>query len=104
MRVATDAKGANTHEVQANVKGPIFLRLERRGKYARIAADLHDCLGQSLSAVKFGLETMSSALDADAVDDARVIMSSVMSTVKDALSDVRRLAMIAAAQPSNKLQ
>jgi hypothetical protein len=28
-----DAKGANTHEVQANVNGPKRLRLEKRGKY-----------------------------------------------------------------------
>jgi TolB protein len=31
-----DAKGAATHEVQANVKGPTLLRLEKRGKYARM--------------------------------------------------------------------
>ena len=29
-----DAKGAATHEVQANVSGPVRLRLEKRGKYA----------------------------------------------------------------------
>ncbi len=28
-----DEKGVNTHEVQANVKGPLRLRLERRGEY-----------------------------------------------------------------------
>src|SRR5687768_12304599 len=31
-----DAKGAATHEVQANVKGPRRLRLEKRGGYARM--------------------------------------------------------------------
>lgn len=31
-----DAKGATTHEVQANVTGPKRLRLETRGKYARM--------------------------------------------------------------------
>src|SRR4029077_18407033 len=29
-----EAKGGATHEVQANIKGPVRLRLERRGKYA----------------------------------------------------------------------
>lgn len=28
-----DAKGANTHEVQANVSGPVRLKIEKRGKY-----------------------------------------------------------------------
>jgi TolB protein len=31
-----EAKGANTHEVQANVSAPKRLRLEKRGKYARM--------------------------------------------------------------------
>jgi hypothetical protein len=31
-----DTKGGATHEVQANVKGPLRLRLEKRGKYARV--------------------------------------------------------------------
>src|SRR4051794_19199754 len=31
-----EAKGANTHEVQANITGPKRLRLEKRGRYTRM--------------------------------------------------------------------
>ncbi|HLO98387.1 MAG TPA: hypothetical protein VK171_07325, partial [Fimbriimonas sp.] len=31
-----DAKGATTHEVQANVSGPVRLKIEKRGKYLTI--------------------------------------------------------------------
>jgi signal transduction histidine kinase len=55
----------------------------------RIAADLHDSLGQLLSAAKFGVE---SALDhADA--HTRTTLVDVASTVKQALEEVRRIAM-----------
>jgi PAS domain S-box-containing protein len=59
----------------------------------RIAADLHDGLGQSLSALKFGVEHALCALGANAVDDAGRTLGSLLPKVKDALDELRRLAM-----------
>jgi signal transduction histidine kinase len=55
----------------------------------RIAADLHDSLGQLLSAAKFGVE---SALH-HANDETKLKLVDVASTVKQALEEVRRIAM-----------
>jgi signal transduction histidine kinase len=59
----------------------------------RIAADLHDGLGQLLGAVKFGLESVLGSADTHGRQEARATLSSVASTVKEALEEVRRLAM-----------
>ena len=59
----------------------------------RIAADLHDGLGQTLGALKFGMENAISSLDADAVDDARGTLKALAPKVREALDEVRRMAM-----------
>jgi PAS domain S-box-containing protein len=59
----------------------------------RIATDLHDGLGQSLSAIKFRLQWGLCRLAANAIDDARRSLESLVPNVKDALEDLRRLAM-----------
>jgi signal transduction histidine kinase len=59
----------------------------------RIAADLHDGLGQLLGAVKFGLESVLGSADAGAWAESRRTLEIATSTVKEALEEVRRLAM-----------
>jgi PAS domain S-box-containing protein len=59
----------------------------------RIAADLHDGLGQLLGAVKFGLESVLGSSGSDGRDEPRRTLEIVTSTVKEALEEVRRLAM-----------
>lgn len=59
----------------------------------RIAADLHDGLGQSLSAVRFGLQSISSSLANGVPDEARATVECLQRVVKETLEDVRRMAM-----------
>jgi PAS domain S-box-containing protein len=59
----------------------------------RIAADLHDGLGQLLGAMKFGLESVSCALGKNAIVEATSALDGVTGTVKEALEEVRRMAM-----------
>lgn len=59
----------------------------------RIATDLHDGLGQSLSAVKFGLEQVVLRLGANAIEDATGILDGLVSKVREAIDDVRHVAM-----------
>jgi signal transduction histidine kinase len=55
----------------------------------RIAADLHDGLGQLLSAAKFGVESALAGAD----HGTRSTLTDVASMVKQALDEVRRIAM-----------
>jgi signal transduction histidine kinase len=59
----------------------------------RIAADLHDGLGQLLGAVKFRAESALCALSRNDIEDARHALTHVASTVRQALDEVRRIAM-----------
>ncbi len=59
----------------------------------RIAADLHDGLGQSFSALKFGIEYALSALSTHCVDEARDTLQSLLPKAHEALDEVRRMAM-----------
>jgi PAS domain S-box-containing protein len=59
----------------------------------RIAADLHDGLGQLLGAVKFGLESVLASTGVDGRDEPRRTLEIVTSTVKEALEEVRRMSM-----------
>jgi Tol biopolymer transport system component len=53
-----DAKGARTHEVQANIKSPKRLRLEKRGKYALmyLAAEVGQDLSFSGAATRIAID------------------------------------------------
>jgi PAS domain S-box-containing protein len=57
----------------------------------RIAADLHDGLGQKLSAVKSGLHAVSSAINGNASPETRLTLDATLSTVASALDEVRRV-------------
>lgn len=57
----------------------------------RIALDLHDGLGQSLSLIKLSIENAARLLAAGATDEASESMQQLIPRVKEALSEVRRV-------------
>jgi signal transduction histidine kinase len=59
----------------------------------RVATDLHDGLGQALSAIKFTLEQAQAGLGAQQIEEASKILGGLVTKVKDAVDDVRHIAM-----------
>ena len=59
----------------------------------RIAAELHDGLGQSLSAVKFNLESSLKMLEPSANERSIEAMHGAIQKVRDAVEEVRRISM-----------
>lgn len=59
----------------------------------RIASDLHDGLGQMLSAVRFRLQSASAALGDLPATEVRGMIDGIAGSVKDALEEVRRLSL-----------
>lgn len=59
----------------------------------RIAADLHDGIGQSLSLIKFSLESIAGLVSAGAVEEASEVLRLLVPKVKDALGEVRSISM-----------
>jgi PAS domain S-box-containing protein len=87
VRLATSPLGQDQRSLSREIVA--VQEAERK----RIATDLHDGLGQSLSAVRFGLEQAFLKLSANEIEDATDIVGSLMSKVKDAIDDVRQVAM-----------
>ena len=56
----------------------------------RIAADLHDGLGQSLSLIKLSIEAAARQLDAGAAGEAGALLQALIPRVRQALAEVRR--------------
>jgi signal transduction histidine kinase len=59
----------------------------------RIATDLHDGLGQSLTAMKYGLEQTLCQLRAGATGASVPMLEVLLARLKDAVGEVRRVAM-----------
>jgi PAS domain S-box-containing protein len=59
----------------------------------RIATELHDGLGQSLSIIKFKLEQAIAKLDSNTSVDATAMLEELVPRVKGTLDEVRRIAM-----------
>ena len=59
----------------------------------RIAAELHDGLGQSLSAIKFNLESSLGSLPPDAAGRGSEIIKKTITRVRDAVDEIRRISM-----------
>jgi signal transduction histidine kinase len=59
----------------------------------RIAADLHDSIGSSLSAIKFGLEDAIKRIQADAPHVTLEPLTKIASELKSSIDEVRRIAM-----------
>lgn len=60
---------------------------------ARIARDLHDSIGQALSAIKFGVETALRSCTGDPPKPSVEILESVVPRLQDAVEEVRRISM-----------
>lgn len=59
----------------------------------RIAADLHDVIGQSLSLIKLSIDNASRMIREGATEDASNALIVLSARVKDALVEVRRISM-----------
>ena len=59
----------------------------------RIASDLHDGIGQSLSAVKFGLENMLRELSDSLHRRSLLKLEAVVSKIRDMIEEVRKISM-----------
>lgn len=59
----------------------------------RIATDLHDGLGQSLTMIRLGLEECGNLLAANSFQEAEAVLEHLRANVKDAFSELRRIAM-----------
>jgi PAS domain S-box-containing protein len=59
----------------------------------RIAGDLHDGIGQSLSAIKFGVETVVDRLEKEADPSIVDTLQSLIPMLQDAIEDVRKTVM-----------
>lgn len=58
----------------------------------RIAGDLHDGLGQSLTTVKLRVENALIKLDSGQMDEVKIILTDVVLQLRSAIGDVRRIA------------
>jgi signal transduction histidine kinase len=59
----------------------------------RIAAELHDGIGQSLSAIKFGAESALKTISADAPGANLEKLDTIVKKIKDAIEEAQRIAM-----------
>lgn len=59
----------------------------------RIAGDLHDVIGQSLSVVKVSIEEAQQQFVRDGMPDAAAVLGRLVPWVKEALAEVRRVSM-----------
>ncbi len=57
----------------------------------RIAWELHDGIGQSLSAIKFSLESALTEVDSGTVESMKKLLTPVVPMVRDAIEEVRRI-------------
>jgi signal transduction histidine kinase len=65
----------------------------QEGERKRIAGDLHDGIGQSLSAIKFGIETVVDRLENETAPSAVDTLQSLVPMLQDAIEDVRKTVM-----------
>lgn len=59
----------------------------------RIASELHDSIGQTLSVLKFGVEDILRRLAAESLDDTREMLALLCTKTKDAIDEVRQISM-----------
>jgi len=57
----------------------------------RIAGELHDSIGQSLTAIKFGLENAITSISQDAVEDSIELLEALIPVVQQASEEVRQI-------------
>ncbi len=59
----------------------------------RIASELHDTVGQYLSAIKFSLENINALLEDNQIASSQKSLQAVLPLIQEAISEVRRISM-----------
>lgn len=59
----------------------------------RIASELHDTVGQYLSAIKFSLENLNALLEDNQIASGQKSLQAVLPLIQEAISEVRRISM-----------
>ncbi|HYE35901.1 PAS domain-containing sensor histidine kinase [Methylocaldum sp.] len=59
----------------------------------RIASELHDTVGQYLSAIKFSLDNINALLDDNQIASGQRSLRTVLPVIQEAISEVRRISM-----------
>lgn len=65
----------------------------QEGERARIASELHDGIGQSISAIKFSLENVLRDLPGDGTEAARARLQRTIERARESIEEVRRISM-----------
>ncbi len=87
----TSASLARSRENLAKLSNQLIEAQELERK--RIALDLHDSVGQSLTAIKFSLEHAAALVDRDRKADAHASLERIAGRVGDLLREVRHISM-----------
>jgi len=87
----TSASLARSRENLAKLSNQLIEAQEVERK--RIALDLHDSVGQSLTAIKFSLEHAAALVDRDRKADAHASLERIAGRVSDLLREVRHISM-----------
>lgn len=100
IEIRNQVERENMESVAALRKSEAELRLLSKQVLAvqemerkRIAGDLHDGLGQTLSLMKFCVEDSQRLIAQGALSDAGSLLVLLIGKIKDAVSDVRRITM-----------
>jgi signal transduction histidine kinase len=89
MRTAESLRQSQEELRQLSAQILNIQETERR----RIACDLHDVIGQSLSVVKVSIEEAQQQFLRDGISDGAAALSRLVPWIKQALAEVRRLSM-----------
>jgi|SRR5262245_3645559 len=86
------ANGAG-HQAIANLQMQEALQAYQEREKARIAADLHDSIGSSLSAIKVGLEYAIRQTQGEAPHSIAIYFEKLLSQLQTTIHDVHRIAI-----------
>ena len=90
QKVAEDALRDSERELKALSEKLLLAQEEER---KRIALELHDGIGQSLSAIKFGVESALQAYGQTTLQQNGEYLQSVVDKLRDAIKEVRSISM-----------
>lgn len=85
----SSAQSPSQHDLQLSAQALLMQENERY----RIAKDLHDGLGQSLTMISLGLEECATLLSNNAPGEAEASLQKMRLKVRDAFAELRRVAM-----------
>lgn len=87
-----DRKALRPSERKLRSLSSAFLQAQERER-KRIASELHDGIGASLSAIKFSVENGLSTLEGGVSDAVADLMRGVVVRIQDVMGEVRRISM-----------